>query len=322
MTTKRGFLLALTASASISAICPAFAEVYPARSITIVVPFPAGGPTDTVGRILAERMRASLGKPLTIENVAGADGTIGVGRVARALPDGYTIALGILNTHVVNAAIYKLQYDVVKDFEPIGLLANTPVLILAKNAVPANDLTGLIAWLKVNPDKALFGTAGLGSPQHIAGVLFQKMTDTGFQFVHYRGAAPLMQDFVAGQIDLTIDAPAIALPQLRAGSIKAYAVTVRTRLASAPDIPTVDEAGLPGFYITGWAAFFAPKGTPKPIIDKLNAAAVDALAAPEVRARLADLGFELYPREEQTPEALGALQKADIEKWWPIIKGL
>jgi tripartite-type tricarboxylate transporter receptor subunit TctC len=322
MTTKRGFLLALAASASIGAICPAFAEVYPSRPITIVVPFPAGGPTDTLGRILAEPMRASLGKPLTIENVAGADGTIGVGRVARASPDGYTIALGILNTHVLNAAIYTLQYDVVRDFGPIALLANTPVLVLAKNAVPANDLTGLIAWLKANPNKALFGTGGVGSPQHIAGVLFQKITDTRFQFVHYRGAAPLMQDFVAGHIDLTIDAPAISLPQLRAGSIKAYAVTVRTRLASAPDIPTVDEAGLPGFYITGWAAFFAPKGTPKPIIDKLNAAAVDALAAPEVRARLADLGFELYRREEQTPEALGALQKADIEKWWPIIKGL
>jgi tripartite-type tricarboxylate transporter receptor subunit TctC len=207
-----------------------------------------------------------------------------------------------------------------RDFGPIALLANTPVLVLAKNAVPANDLTGLMAWLKANPNKALFGTGGVGSPQHIAGVLFQKITDTRFQFVHYRGAAPLMQDFVAGHIDLTIDAPAISLPQLRAGSIKAYAVTVRTRLASAPDIPTVDEAGLPGFYFSPWFAFFAPKGTPKPIIDKLNAATVDALAAPEVRTRFADLGLELYPREEQTPEALGALQKADIEKWWPIIK--
>ena len=320
MRTKRGFLLALAASASIGAICPAFAEVYPARPITIVVPFPAGGPTDTVGRILAERMRASLGKPLTIENVAGAGGSIGIGRVARALPDGYTIALGILNTHVVNGAIYKLQYDVVKDFEPIALLANTPLLIIAKAAVPANDLTELIAWLKTSPDKASLGTAGVGSPQHIAGVLFQQLTDTRFQFVHYRGAAPLMQDLVAGQIDITIDAPAISLPQIRAGSIKAYAVTVRTRLASAPDIPTVDQAGLPGCYFTGWFAFFAPKGTPKPIIDKLNAATVEALAAPDVRARFADLGLELIPREEQTPEALAAVQKADVEKWWPIIK--
>lgn len=320
MRAKRGFLLALAASASISAVCPAFAEVYPARPITIVVPFPAGGPSDTVGRILAERMRASLGKPLTIENVAGAGGTIGVGRVARALPDGYTIALGILSTHVVNGAIYKLQYDVVKDFEPIALLANSTLLIIAKAAVPANDLTGLTAWLKGNPDKALFGTAGVGSPEHIPGVLFQQITDTRFQFVHYRGAAPLMQDFVAGQIEITIDAPAISLPQLRAGSIKAYAATARNRLTSAPDIPTVDEAGLPGFYFSPWVAFFAPTGTPKPIIDKLNAATVEALAAPEVRARFADLGFELFPREEQTPEALAAVQKADIEKWWPIIK--
>ena len=320
MATKRGFLLALAASASIGAICPAFAEVYPARPITIVDPFPAGGPVDTVGRILAERMRASLGKPLTIENVAGAGGSIGIGRVARALPDGYTITLGIWSTHVVNAAIYTLQYDVVKDFEPIALLANTPLLIIAKTAVPANDLTGLIAWLKANPDKASLGTAGVGSPQHIAGVLFQQLTDTRFQFVHYRGAAPLMQDLVAGQIDITIDAPAISLPQIRAGSIKAYAVTVRTRLASAPDIPTVDQAGLPGCYFTGWFAFFAPKGTPKPIIDKLNAATVEALAAPDVRARFADLGLELIPREEQTPEALAAVQKADVEKWWPIIK--
>jgi tripartite-type tricarboxylate transporter receptor subunit TctC len=236
------------------------------------------------------------------------------------LPDGYTIGLGISSTHVVNGAIYKLQYDVVKDFEPIALLANSPLLIIAKAAVPANDLTGLIAWLKAKPDKALFGTGGVGSPEHIPGVLFQQITDTRFQFVHYRGAAPLMQDFVAGQIEITIDAPAISLPQLRAGSIKAYAATARNRLASAPDIPTVDEAGLPGFYFSPWVAFFAPKGTPKPIIDKLNAATVEALAAPEVRAAFADLGFELFPREEHTPEALAAVQKADIEKWWPIIK--
>jgi tripartite-type tricarboxylate transporter receptor subunit TctC len=322
MTTKRGFLLALMALASIGAICPAFAEVYPARPITIVVPYPAGGPTDTLGRILAEPMRASLGKRLTIENVAGADGTIGIGRVARALPDGYTIALGIWSTHVVNAAIYTLQYDVVKDFEPIALLANTPQLIEAKNTVPANDLAGLIVWLKANPNKALFGTAGVGSPPHISGVLFQQLTDTRFQFVHYRGGAPMLQDLVAGQTDFDLGAPVTSLPQVRAGSIKAFAVTTRSRLASAPDIPTVDEAGLPGFYFTAWFAFFAPKGTPKPIIDKLNAATVEALATPEVRARLADLGFELFPREEQTPEALAAVQKADIEKWWPIIKGI
>jgi tripartite-type tricarboxylate transporter receptor subunit TctC len=273
-----------------------------------------------VGRILAERMGTSLGKPLIIENAPGADGTIGVGRVARALPDGYTIALGIWSTHVVNGAIYKLQYDVVKDFEPIALLANAPLLIIAKTAMPANDLAGLIAWLKASPDKASLGTGGVGSPQHIAGVLFQQLTDTRFQFVHYRGAAPLIQDLVAGHIDISIDAPTISLPQVRTGSVKAYAVTARDRLPSAPDIPTVDQAGLPGFYLSAWFAFFAPKGTPKPIIDKLNAGTVDTLAAPEVRTRFADLGLEFFPREELTPEALAAVQKADIEKWWPIIK--
>jgi tripartite-type tricarboxylate transporter receptor subunit TctC len=227
MTTKRGFLLALAASASVGAICPSFAEVYPARPITIVVPFPAGGPADTMGRILAERMRASLTKPVTIENVTGAGGTIGVGQVARALPDGYKIALGIWSTHVANGAIYTLHYDVVKDFEPIALLATAAHLIEAKKAVPANDLTRFIAWLKANPDKALFGTAGVGSPPHIGGVLFQQLTGTRFQFVHYRGAAPMTQDLVAGQIDFDLDVPAISLPQVRAGGIKAYAATAR-----------------------------------------------------------------------------------------------
>jgi tripartite-type tricarboxylate transporter receptor subunit TctC len=321
MTTKRASLFALAVSTfAVTAICPTVAQVYPARPITMLVPFPAGGPTDAVGRILGERMRASLGQPVTVENVAGAGGSIGIGRVARAAPDGYTIAIGIWSTHVANAAIYTLQYDVVKDFEPIALLASAPQLILARNAVPANDLIGLIAWLKANPDKASQGTAGVGSPPHIAGILFQHMTDTRFQFVHYRGSAPAVQDLVAGQIDIGNDSPITSLPQVRAGSIKAYAVTAKSRLASALDIPTVDEAGLPGFYFAVWFAFFAPKGTPKPIIDKLNVATVEALGAPGVRARFADLGLDLFPREQQTPAALGALQKADIDKWWPIIK--
>jgi tripartite-type tricarboxylate transporter receptor subunit TctC len=265
-------------------------------------------------------MRVSLGQPVTVENVAGAGGSIGIGRVARAAPDGYTIALGIWSTQVVNAAIYTLQYDVVKDFEPIALLANAPQLILAKNAVPANDLMGLIGWLKANPDRASQGTAGVGSPPHIAGILFQHITNTRFQFVHYRGSAPAMQDLVAGQIDIGNDSPVTSLPQVQAHSIKAFAVTAKRRLTSAPDIPTVDEAGLPGFYFTVWFAFFAPKGTPKPIIDRLNVATVAALAEPDVRARFADLALDLFPREQQTPAALGALQKADIDKWWPIIK--
>ena len=321
MATKRTLLFVFAASTfALNAMYPAIAQVYPARPITMVVPFPAGGPSDAVGRILAEHMRASLGQPVIVENVAGAGGSIGVGRVARAVPDGYTIGLGIWSTHVVNAAIYKLPYDVMNDFEPIALLANNSSVIVTKKTVPTNDLKGLIAWLKANPGKASHGTAGVGSPPHIAGALFQQITDTRFQFVHYRGAAPAMQDLVAGHIDINIETPVTSLPQMRAGTIKAFAVTSKSRLASALDVPTVDEAGLPGFYFTVWFAFFAPKGTPKPIIDKLNAATVEALAAPEVRARFADLGLDLFPREEQTPEALAAVQKADIEKWWPIIK--
>ena len=317
---KREFLLALASTFAVNAVLPATAQDYPARPITFVVPFPAGGPTDAVGRIVAERMRISLGQSVIIENVAGAGGSVGIGRVARAAPDGYTIALGIWSTQVVNAAIYSLSYDVVKDFEPIVLLASSPLMVAAKKSVPANDLKELIDWLKANPDKASQGTGGVGSPEHVAGVLFQKLTDTQYQFVHYRGAAPAMQDLVAGQIDFDIESPVLVLPQLHSGSIRAYATTTASRLPSAPAVPTTGEAGLPGLRLSAWLGFFAPKGTPKAIVEKLNAAAVDALAVPEVRTRFADLGLELFPREQQTPAVLGALQKADIEKWWPIIK--
>jgi tripartite-type tricarboxylate transporter receptor subunit TctC len=320
MMRKREFLLALASTFAVNAVLPAVAQDYPARPITIVVPFPAGGPTDTVGRIVAERMRAVLGKPVLIENVGGAGGSVGIGRVAHASPDGYTIALGIWSTQVVNAAIYSLSYDVVEDFEPIALLASTPLMIVAKKSLPANDLKELIAWLKANPDKALQGTAGVGSPEHVAGVLFQHITDTRYQFVHYRGTAPAMQDLVAGQIDFCITAPIAVLPQLRSGNIKPYAITTKSRLPSALDIPTAQEAGLKGFELSVWLGFFAPKGTPKAIIDKLNAAAVEALAEPEVHTRFAELGLELFTREQETPAVLGALQKSDIEKWWPIIK--
>ncbi len=320
MMSKREFLLALASTFATSAVLPASAQDYPARPITIVVPFPAGGPTDAVGRIVAERMRTSLGQSVIIENVAGAGGSIGIGRVARAAPDGYTIALGIWSTQVVNAAIYALSYDVVKDFEPIALLARSPLMVAAKRSVPADDLQGLIAWLKANPDKTSQGTAGVGSPEHVAGVLFQHLTDTRYQFVHYRGTAPAMQDLVAGQIDFCITSPVLVLPQLRASSIKAYAVTTDSRLPSAPEIPTTGQAGLKDFKLSVWLGFFAPKGTPKATVDKLNAAVVEALAVTEVRTRFADLGLELFPREQETPAVLGALQKSDIEKWWPIIK--
>ena len=298
----------------------AFAQGFPSRPITIIVPFAAGGPTDVIARTLAQHMRISLGQSVVVENVAGANGNIGVGRVARAAPDGYTIGIGHWSTHVVNGAVYPLPYDLIKDFEPLSLIAINSYLIVAKNAVPANDLKGFIAWLKANPDKALEGTAGAGSPQHVSGVFFQSATGTRFQFVPYRGAAPALQALMGGEIDMIIDDPTSSLPQVRAGRIKAFAVTSKTRLAAAPDIPTVDEAGLPGFYFSRWHGLWAAKATPKEVVAKLNAAIVAALADPQVRAKLSDLGQEIFPREQQTPEALATLQKADIEKWWPIIK--
>jgi tripartite-type tricarboxylate transporter receptor subunit TctC len=308
----------ITAALVIAAVNTASAQVYPSRPLTLVVPFPAGGSTDAIGRIVAERMRVSLGQPVIIENVGSAGGSIGVGRVARATPDGYTLDIGQWDTHVANGATFSLSYDVLKDFEPVALISSNPFLILAKKAMPADDLKSLIAWLKGNPDKASQAIPTAGS--HVAGILFQKETGTRFAFVPYRGGGPAMQDLVAGQIDLMIIQAAVALPQVRAGAIKAYAVTASSRFPAAPDIPTVDEAGLPGIHISGWFALFAPKGTPTEVVTKLNTAVVEALADPTVRARLANLGQEIFPREQQTPQALAAYHKAEIEKWWPIIK--
>jgi tripartite-type tricarboxylate transporter receptor subunit TctC len=298
----------------------ASAQTYPSKPVTIVVPFSAGGPLDTRARSLAEHMRSSLGQPIIIENVTGAAGSLGVGRVARSAPDGYTLGIGIWSTHVVNGAIYALQYDVLNDFEPVALLTNNSQLIVGKKTLPANDLKGLVAWLKANPDQALAGTAGVGSPQHIIGILFQNATGTRFRFVHYRGGAPAMQDLVAGQIDLIVADLTTSLPQVRAGNIKPFAFTGRSRSAVAPDVPTTDEAGLPGFYTSVWSAIWAPKGTPKDVVDKLNAAIVEALADSATRQRLVALGDQVVPSDEQTPERLRAFHKAEIEKWWPIIK--
>jgi tripartite-type tricarboxylate transporter receptor subunit TctC len=299
----------------------AWAQPYPSRAITMVVPFGAGGPADTIGRIVAEGMRGPLDQPVIVENVVGASGTIGVGRVAGASADGYTLVLGNWATHVLNGAMFALRYDLLGDFGPVALVSSDPLLIVARKTMPANDLKGFIAWLKANPDQATQGTTGAGGISTVGGLFFRRATGTQFRFVPYRGGlGPAMQDLVAGQIDFMVDTAANSLPQVRAGTIKAYALTAKHRLLAAPDIPTVDEAGLSGLYALNWQAVFVPRGTPKEVVTRLNSAVLTALGDPTVRKRLADIGQEIFPREQQTPQALAAYQKAEIEKWWPIIK--
>jgi tripartite-type tricarboxylate transporter receptor subunit TctC len=303
-----------------ASLVTATAETFPSRTITIVVPFPAGGPTDTLGRILADRMKTTLGQSVIIENLTGAGGTVGSAHVARAAPDGYTLILGHWQTHVVNGATFALSFDVVNDFAPVALIADCPMWLVGKAALPPKTLAELIAWLKENPGRATAGIGGVGGGADVVGTYFQKSTGTTMQFVPYRGAAPIMQDLIAGHIDLTFTQVASALAQVRAGQVRAYVVMAKTRWAAAPDTPTIDEAGVPGLYASFWHGLWAPKGTPKDVIAKLDAAVMDTLADPAVRQRLTEIGQEPWPRDKQTPEGLAAQQKAEIEKWWPIIK--
>jgi tripartite-type tricarboxylate transporter receptor subunit TctC len=293
------------------------AQTYPSRPITLVVPFPPGGSTDAAARIMAERMRVPLGQPVVIENIGGAGGSIAVGRVARATPDGYTFDIGQWDTHV-GSIIYKLDYDLEKDFEPIGLISTNPQLMIAKKNLPAQNLAELVTWMKANPGKINF--VNQNAAANVSGVLFENLTGQKVQFIPYRGAGPAMTDLMSGMVDLLVVQGAVALPQVRAGTVKALANLSEKRSASMPEIPTADETGVPGLYMSGWFGFFAPKGTPKDVIAKLNAATVEALADPALQKRFAELGLDVASREQQTPAGLAALQKAEIVKWWPIIK--
>jgi len=309
--------LLVAAFAVIIGIVGAQAQTYPSRQITLIVPFPPGGSTDVAARIMAERMRPILGQPIIIENVGGAGGSIGVGRVARAAPDGYTIDIGQWDTHV-GSIIYKLNYDLQTDFEPIGLISVNPQLLVAKKNLAANNLNELVALMKKEPGKVTF--VNQNAAAQVSGLLLQQLTKTEVTFIPYRGAGPAMTDLVSGQVDLLVVQGAVALPQVRGGTIKAIANLSPQRSASMPDIPTSDETGVPGLYMSGWFGFWAPKGTPKDVIAKLNGAMTQVLADPTTKAKFAELGLDVASREQQTPEGLAAFQKAEIEKWWPIIK--
>ena len=312
--------MVLTILAALAFGGAALAENYPSHPITIIVPFAAGGPSDAMARILAERMKVTLGEAVLIENVTGAGGSIGVGRAVRSPPDGYSISFGHLGTHVANGAVYKLGYDLVADLEPVVLLPSNPMIIVSKNDVPAKSLKELLGWLKARPSPPTAGTAGAGSGSHIAGLYFENVAGIKLQYVPYRGTAPAMNDLVAGQIDIIVDQTSNSIAQVRAGTIRAYAVTDDKRVASAPDIPTTDEAGLPGFHMTLWSGLWVPKDTPKDIVTRLNAAAVEALNDPAVKKQLENLGLQMPPKDQLSPQALGTWQKAEIAKWWPMIK--
>ena len=297
----------------------AHAQSYPSRPVTVIVPFAAGGPTDTIGRLLAERMSKSLGQTVVVENVVGAGGTIANNRMLQAAPDGHTVAIGHLGTHVLAPAVQGLNVDYVNGFEPVAMVATNPQVMVSRNDIPAKDLKSLVAYVKANPGKVSYGTGGPGTPSHVMAVYFGNQV-APLNIVHYKGAAPALQDVIAGHVDLTFDQAATGLAQVRAGKVRGYAITAKSRLASAPDIPTVDEAGLPGFYMSIWHAFWVPKGTPRDVVAKLNAALRDALADAAIQKRFAEMGQEIPPAEQLTPEALRAHHKAETDKWWPLIK--
>ncbi|HET7400693.1 MAG TPA: tripartite tricarboxylate transporter substrate-binding protein [Usitatibacter sp.] len=319
MTTMRLFARLAAAIATFATI-GATAQDFPARPVTIVVPFSAGGPTDTIARIVAERMSRSLGQTVVVENVTGAGGSIGVGKVVRSPPDGYTVSIGHIGTHVINGAVHQLTYDVRTDLEPVAMIATNPQIILSNNTVPATDLKSLIAWGRGKGSAVTSATGGPGTPAHVSGVYFQQQTGVPIEVIHYRGSGPGILDVIAGHVSLGFEQAANALPHIRAGKLRAYAVTSRARLAAAPDIPTVDEAGLPGFYMTVWHGLWVPKGTPPPVIGKLNTAVRETLADPSVQKRLFDLGQEIPAADQQSPEVLRAFHMAEIEKWWPVIR--
>jgi tripartite-type tricarboxylate transporter receptor subunit TctC len=297
----------------------ASAQTWPSRPITIIAPFPAGGPLDTIARIVAEPMREVLGQPVLVENVAGAGGNIGTGRLARADADGYTVGIGQWSTHVVNAVTYSLPYDV-REFEPIALLTITPQLIIARKDFPAKDVKDLVAWLKANPDKATAATVGAAGGAQVSAMYFQNETGTKFRFVPYRGGAAAVQDLAAGRVDLMFDQAANALGPVRGGTVKAYAVMAKSRWSALPEVPSSDESGVPGLYVSYWHAMWAPKGTPKDQIGKLSAAVMRALGDEAVKKRLSAVGHDVFPRGQQTPGALAQYHKAEIEKWWPIVR--
>ena len=296
------------------------AQPWPARSISIVVPFSAGGPTDTLARIISEPMRRFLGQTVVVDNVTGAGGTIGVGRVARATPDGYTVSIGHWGTHVVNGAYYDLNYDLLKDFEPVGMFADNPQMVVSNNAVPAKNLKELVTWIKGSPDKVKFGTGGIGGASHMSGIYFMNRLGMKTEYIAYRGGAPAIAALLGGEINVYITQVASAVPHTRPGKIRGYMVTAAKRQAAAPDIPSADEAGMPGLYTSVWHALWVPRGTPKDTNMKLNAALVEAVKDPVVRKRFTDLGQEIPTGEGLSQQALARHHRAEIDKWWPIIK--